>query len=316
MNGPTSAAARWRAIVDRDPSVNSFVYAVRTTRIYCRPSCPARLARRANIEFYDSPKQAEKAGFRSCKRCKPQLHVMVDPNIAIVQKACDAISSAGWGPKPKLHELAAEANLTPSHFHRVFKKIVGVTPGQYARNVQEGGRNPPLRGGSDKVLDGEGGSRESLFTNPVMFDGSELTTSTTGNSEVIDVDPEPVEVDWNEFDSMLASVAIPGPEVDWGSASQIPTLPNTFIENAENYNPFPTKRHLPSSNSQQQTLLFEEALGNISANANGTVESMTELLCGTRGTPIGLEPITVPVSPLTFDQADGFWREEDFSNYQ
>src|SRR5687767_13437916 len=84
----TSSAARWRAIVNRDPSVNSFVYAVRTTRIYCRPSCPARLARRANVEFYDSPAQAEKAGYRSCKRCKPELHVMVDPHVAMVEKAC------------------------------------------------------------------------------------------------------------------------------------------------------------------------------------------------------------------------------------
>ncbi|GAD98558.1 DNA repair and transcription factor Ada, putative [Paecilomyces variotii No. 5] len=136
---PSTASARWQAIVTRDSTAQSFVYGVRTTRIYCRPSCPARLARRANVEFYDSPTQAEAAGYRPCKRCRPQLHVRVDPHVLSVQKACETISSTcDSGDKLTLCELAAEAKLSPSHFHRVFKKIVGVTPGQYAMKVQKG----------------------------------------------------------------------------------------------------------------------------------------------------------------------------------
>ena len=241
---------------------------------------------------------------------------MVDPNIAIVQKACDAISSAGWGPKPKLHELAAEANLTPSHFHRVFKKIVGVTPGQYARGVQEGSHNPPSKSGSDKVLDADSSSREPL-PNPVMLNGSELTIPTTGDAAAIGVNPEAVEaveVDWNEFDAMLASAPLSCSGDGWGNDPQIPGFENTSIENSENCDPFFIKRSLPSTNPQQP-LSLEDALSNISTNANGTIETMTELLCGPRSIPAGLEPFTIPVSPLPFDQSDVFWREEGFSNY-
>ncbi|ODQ71736.1 hypothetical protein LIPSTDRAFT_41436, partial [Lipomyces starkeyi NRRL Y-11557] len=127
----TTPASRWQAVVVRDQSANTFVYAVRSTRIYCRPSCPARLARRANVEFYDTPAQAESAGFRACKRCKPELDVMTDPRLGLVEKACRVID-AGGSQKPKLADLAAAANMTPSHFHRVFKKVKGVTPRQYS----------------------------------------------------------------------------------------------------------------------------------------------------------------------------------------
>ena len=130
-------AVRWRAVVTRDASANTFVYGVRTTHIYCRPSCPARLARRANIVFFDSPAQAEAAGFRSCKRCRPQLDRIENPQIQLVQVACDSIAKAvSLGRKVMLKELATDAGLTPSHFHRVFKKIIGVTPGQYAKDLR------------------------------------------------------------------------------------------------------------------------------------------------------------------------------------
>ncbi|EGE86085.1 DNA repair and transcription factor Ada [Blastomyces dermatitidis ATCC 18188] len=146
----TSSSIRWRAIVNRDATANDFVYGVRTTKIYCRPRCPARLARRANVEFYDTPKQAEKAGYRPCKRCKPEdLRAPPDPHIKLAQRACQtmtlaalrAASGANTGEartRPTLQDLANEAGLTPSHFHRVFKKVVGITPGRFAREVMEG----------------------------------------------------------------------------------------------------------------------------------------------------------------------------------
>lgn len=145
-----SSSTRWRAIVNRDATANDFVYGVRTTKIYCRPRCPARLARRANVEFYDTPKQAEKAGYRPCKRCKPEdLRAPPDPHIKLAQRACQTmtlaalraasgIKSGEARARPTLQDLATEAGLTPSHFHRVFKKVVGITPGRFGRDVMEG----------------------------------------------------------------------------------------------------------------------------------------------------------------------------------
>ncbi|PGH15764.1 hypothetical protein AJ79_02144 [Helicocarpus griseus UAMH5409] len=142
----STSSARWRAIVNRDATANDFVYGVRTTKIYCRPRCPARLARRANVEFYDTPKQAEKAGYRPCKRCKPEdLRAPPDPHIKLAQRACETMTLAALAcsngetrQRPTLQDLANEAGLTPSHFHRVFKKVVGITPGRFAREVMEG----------------------------------------------------------------------------------------------------------------------------------------------------------------------------------
>ncbi|KAL4957765.1 metal binding domain of Ada-domain-containing protein [Aspergillus filifer] len=131
-----STALRWQAVVTRDPSAR-FIYGVLTTKIYCRPSCAARLARRANIEFYDTPAQAERAGFRACKRCKPEtLEPLVNPQVLVVQRAVGTIKKdIEMGRRPTLGRLAGEAGLTGSHFHRVFKKVMGVTPGVYTAGV-------------------------------------------------------------------------------------------------------------------------------------------------------------------------------------
>lgn len=138
-----SSAERWQAITKRDTTVNSFVYGVLTTKIYCRPSCGARLARRANVEFYDTPSQAEKAGFRPCKRCRPHTGgtaAQSNPQAVMVEHACKVIrEEVATGLKPRLHDLAVHAGLTPSHFHRVFKKLLGVTPGQYVDSVVQNG---------------------------------------------------------------------------------------------------------------------------------------------------------------------------------
>ncbi|KAL1968997.1 hypothetical protein VTN77DRAFT_831 [Rasamsonia byssochlamydoides] len=198
----TSAAARWRAVTTRDASANTFVYAVRSTRIYCRPSCPARLARRANIEFFDTPAQAEAAGFRPCKRCTPHLHVRDDPQVRVVQRARDTIAAAvSSGQRPKLQELAAEANLTPSHFHRVFKKIAGITPGQYARTIREEKNN----GGEI----GREGVENDDPTPPLEFDDSNQLVGLWQSRLDAAVLPENDVslddlIDWDKFDAMMA----------------------------------------------------------------------------------------------------------------
>lgn len=122
---------KWAALVRRDPGADgAFYYAVRTTGVYCRPTCPARLARRENVRFYASREDAERAGFRPCKRCKPDQRSVVEQHAAMVADACRSIETAA--EMPSLASLARNAGLSRYHFHRVFKAIAGVTPKAYA----------------------------------------------------------------------------------------------------------------------------------------------------------------------------------------
>jgi methylphosphotriester-DNA--protein-cysteine methyltransferase len=132
----TTDAARWRALTIRDPNANGhFIYSVRSTNIYCRPTCPGRLARRANVGFYATAFEAEAAGFRACKRCKPNT-VLEDPQERAVEKAClliDAALSADDLKSLRLQDLAKKVNLTPRYFHKIFKDKTGLTPKEYAK---------------------------------------------------------------------------------------------------------------------------------------------------------------------------------------
>lgn len=123
--------ARWASVVGRDREADGqFYYSVRTTGVYCRPSCAARLARRENVAFHLTTKDAEAAGFRPCKRCKPTEPSLTERYAETVAKACRAIDAAETAPS--LAELARTAELSPHHFHRVFKAVAGVTPKAYA----------------------------------------------------------------------------------------------------------------------------------------------------------------------------------------
>lgn len=112
-----------------------FVYAVRTTGVYCRPSCSSRLARRENVAFHASCEAAERAGFRPCKRCQPNGPAVAEEQAAKVAEACRAIEEtvAAGDEAPDLDALALEAGMSRFHFHRVFAKIAGVTPKAYAK---------------------------------------------------------------------------------------------------------------------------------------------------------------------------------------
>ncbi len=128
---PESEGIRWRAVLKRDGRFDDdFIFAVRTTGIYCRPSCPARRPKRENTVFFDSAIEAEKDGYRSCKRCHPHSASLEERRAAAVRKAC-AIVEAAEEP-PRLNDLAAAVGLSPSHFHRQFKFLTGVTPKEYA----------------------------------------------------------------------------------------------------------------------------------------------------------------------------------------
>ncbi|QPB21958.1 bifunctional DNA-binding transcriptional regulator/O6-methylguanine-DNA methyltransferase Ada [Rhizobium sp. 007] len=137
MERSNSAAAaneqnpRWARVLARDRSMDGqFYYSVATTGIYCRPSCPSRTANPKNVRFHDSIAEAEAAGFRACKRCKPDQPSAEVQNAAIVARVCRLIEEAE--EVPPLDELAKAVGLSSGYFHRMFKSITGVTPKDYA----------------------------------------------------------------------------------------------------------------------------------------------------------------------------------------
>ena len=122
---------RWAQVVARDPQADgSFWYSVRTTGVYCRPSCAARRARPENVQFHATREDAERAGFRPCKRCTPDQPSLHEQHAAKVAEACRLIEESEQ--VPDLAALATHAGLSPWHFHRVFKAITGLTPKAYA----------------------------------------------------------------------------------------------------------------------------------------------------------------------------------------
>ena len=123
---------RWAAVVARDAQADGrFVYAVRTTGVFCRPSCGSRTPRVENVQFFVTPAEAREAGFRPCKRCKPEGAPLAELQAQRVAEACRWIESAEEAPT--LDELAAHVGLSPWHLHRLFKAITGLTPSAYAR---------------------------------------------------------------------------------------------------------------------------------------------------------------------------------------
>ncbi|MHC8306140.1 bifunctional DNA-binding transcriptional regulator/O6-methylguanine-DNA methyltransferase Ada [Pseudomonas sp. PB3P13] len=122
---------RWAAVVARDPSADEqFVYAVKTTGVYCRPSSLARLPNPQNVEFFDTPEQARAAGYRPSKRAAKDQSELASQHAATVAAACRQIEQAE--NLPTLNELAVAAGLSSFHFHRVFKAATGLTPKGYA----------------------------------------------------------------------------------------------------------------------------------------------------------------------------------------
>jgi len=127
----TTRDARWAAVVSRDPRADgTFFYGVTTTGVYCRPSCGARLARPENVRFYATGAEAEQAGFRPCRRCRPDQPALAMRHAATVAQLCHLIENAEQAPP--LSELAQQAGLSPHHLHRVFRAVTGLTPKAYA----------------------------------------------------------------------------------------------------------------------------------------------------------------------------------------
>jgi AraC family transcriptional regulator of adaptative response/methylated-DNA-[protein]-cysteine methyltransferase len=125
----------WQAVMTRDARFDGqFVFAVSSTKVYCRPSCPSRRPRRERVSFFRVPEAAEKAGFRACLRCKPRSNANVDPQLAMVQRVCQLLDASGLnssGETVKLAELATQAGVSAFHLQRTFKRVMGISPRQY-----------------------------------------------------------------------------------------------------------------------------------------------------------------------------------------
>jgi len=142
--------ARWAAVAGHDPAADGrFVYAVRTTGIYCRPSCRSRRPRRENVAYYPTPAAAAAGGFRPCRRCRPDAA----DSSALPRGAAEAVGRAVAylqkepGVVPPLAEVAAAAGLSPGHLQRTFSRLVGVSPRAYAQALRRERFKAALRGG-------------------------------------------------------------------------------------------------------------------------------------------------------------------------
>src|ERR1700686_5624224 len=133
MNNPEL----WSAVLSRDASRDgSFVFAVRSTGIYCRPSCPARRPRPEQVRFFQLPEAAEQAGFRACRRCHPRRAPAADPQIELVRRICHAIDEHDEEPLTlkTLKTLSTTTGVSAHHLQRTFKNVMGISPRQYAES--------------------------------------------------------------------------------------------------------------------------------------------------------------------------------------
>lgn len=129
---PENSELQWQAVLTRDARFDGqFVFAVSSTGIYCRPSCPSRRARRDRVSFFQLPEAAERAGFRACRRCHPRDAQVVDPQIQMARKVCRIIEE-NEGEPVTLATLSEQVGVSAFHLQRTFKSILGITPRRYA----------------------------------------------------------------------------------------------------------------------------------------------------------------------------------------
>lgn len=131
MNVSLNNDQLWQAVIAKDARFDGqFVFAVSSTGVYCRPSCPSRRAHRERVKFFELPEAAEQAGFRACLRCQPQRARVMDPQVELVQRVCRLLNSND-SETLTLPELAGQAGVSPFHLQRTFKRVMGISPRQY-----------------------------------------------------------------------------------------------------------------------------------------------------------------------------------------
>lgn len=161
---------RWQQVTARDKAADGqFVYAVKTTGVYCRPSCPSRPAKRANVRFFAAPAEAEAAGFRACRRCHPAA--AQEPSTSLMEAMAVYISKHAEESLSLAH-LAGQAGMSPTHFQRAFKAAIGVSPRDYQAAQRLARFKRGLRQGEGVLeagLDAGFGSTSRIYD---MADGS------------------------------------------------------------------------------------------------------------------------------------------------
>jgi AraC family transcriptional regulator, regulatory protein of adaptative response / methylated-DNA-[protein]-cysteine methyltransferase len=175
---------RWKRLLARDAGADGkFYYAVSTTGVYCRPSCASRRPRPENVAFHATQESARSAGFRPCKRCRPDRLSLAEQNAAKIAEACRVIERADG--TPQLQELAGRAGMSPFHFHRTFKAITGLTPRKYALAHRAGRVRARLSGGgtvTEAIFDAGYGSQSRFYERSADVLGMTPTTYRAGGA--------------------------------------------------------------------------------------------------------------------------------------
>lgn len=163
---PDSGDELWKAVLSKDNRLDGqFVFAVSSTGIYCRPSCPSRRPRRENVSFFTLPEAAEQAGFRACRRCHPRKAQLRDPQLEMAQRVCRLIE-ASEGEPVTLAALSAEIGVSTFHLQRTFKSIMGISPSQYADACRINRFKQSVRSGeaiTNAIYDAGYGSSSRLY---------------------------------------------------------------------------------------------------------------------------------------------------------
>lgn len=157
----------WQAVADSDKAYDGvFVYAVRTTGIYCRPSCRSRQPNRENVDFYFLPSEAERDGYRACKRCRPDQMPLHDPQARLIEGVCRHIVAVTDRGNVTLSSLATAFHVSPYHLQRTFKAVLGITPREYADSVRIRAFKGHLHAGesvTDAIYESGYGSNSRLY---------------------------------------------------------------------------------------------------------------------------------------------------------
>jgi len=173
----------WNAVVERDSAFDGqFVYAVKSTGIFCKPSCTSRKPKRISVEFYPLPAAAEQAGYRACKRCKPDQQDLIDPQAELVQAMCGYLAELVSNP-PTLDQLGEHFNYSPTYLQKVFKDLMGISPLQYVDALRLAHFKSTLRDGTpitDAIYEAGYGSSSRLYERTDSHIGMQPSTYQKG----------------------------------------------------------------------------------------------------------------------------------------